>query len=277
MSKVFKLSAAPAILAAASLTATPVLAADLPAPVAVSTVDMEQSWAPGDDVAHNHRYYRYRRNRVDGGDILAGVLILGGIAAIASAAKKSSDDRYRDRDYRNRDYRSRYPDQRRGDWGYQNDDARGIDRAIDTCVDEVERNARIQSVDTVNRNARGWEVTGTIYNGDGWTCSIGQDGRIDAIDYGRGREDRNYQGSYSDDQGDQDDQGERGYDNRDDEDRDYQASDDKQYGDDYYAAVRARTDSAPEAASSYPGGPVDGDMDGGADIEFGTGYKGKGA
>lgn len=267
MSKVFKLSAAPAILAAASLTATPVLAADLPAPVVVSTVDVDPTWEPGDDVAHNHRYYRYRRNRVDGGDILAGVLILGGIAAIASAAKKS-DSRYRDRDYRDRDYRSRYPDQRRGDWGYQNNDARGIDRAIDTCVDEVERNARIQTVDTVNRNARGWEVTGTIYNGDGWTCSIGQDGRIDAIDYGRGRDDRNYQGSYSDDRDDQ------AYEDRDD-DRDYQASEDKQYGDDYYAAARARTDAAPDMTPAYPGGPVD---DGGeADIEFGTGYKGKGA
>ncbi|MEZ5682082.1 MAG: hypothetical protein R3E14_12405 [Erythrobacter sp.] len=265
MTKVFKLSAIPAILAATSLTATPVLAADLPAPAAVSAVDVVSAWAPGDDVANNHRWHRYRRHRVDGGDILAGVLILGGIAAIASAAKNSQDRRYRDRDYRRP-----YPEQPRGDWGYQNNDARGIDRAIDTCVNEVERNARIETVDTVNRNARGWEVTGTIYNGDGWTCSIGQDGRIDAIDYGRGSDDRRYQGSYSDDRNDQ------GYEDRDDGDRDYSASNDKQYGDDYYAAARARSDAAPVAQSSYPGGPVDGDaVD--ADIEFGTGYKGKGA
>lgn len=265
MIRVFKLSAAPAILAAFSLTATPVLAADMPVPVAVSAADVAPAWAPGDDTAHNHRWYRYRRNRIDGGDILAGVLILGGIAAIANAAKKSDDRRYRDRDYRRP-----YPDQRRGDWGYQDNDTRGIDRAIDTCVDEVERNARIETVDTVNRNARGWEVTGTIYNGDGWTCSIGQDGRIDAIDYGRGREDRNYQGSYSEDRDDP------VYEGRDDDDRDYSAENDQQYGDDYYAAARARTDAAPNAQSSYPGGPVDGE-EADADIEFGTGYKGKGA
>ena len=264
MSKVFKLSAAPAILAVASLTATPVLAADLPAPVLVSTVDVAPAWAPGDDVAQNHRWYRYRRNRIDGGDILAGVLILGGIAAIASAAKKSDDRRYRDRDYR-----APYPEQRRGSWD-RNTDTRGIDRAINTCVDEVERNVRIETVDTVNRNARGWEVTGSLYNGDGFTCSIGQDGRIEAIDYGRGREDRNYQGSYSDDEAD------RSYEGRDEDDRGYEASNDQQHGDDYYAAARARNDASTGAQPSYPGGPV-GDDDGEADIEFGTGYAGKGA
>ncbi|WP_369027259.1 hypothetical protein [Qipengyuania sp. RANM35] len=264
MTKVFKLSAAPAILAALSLTATPVLAADLPAPVPAVSVDAPMAWAPGEDVVHNH-WYRYRRNRVDGGDILAGVLILGGIAAIASAAKNSQDRRYRDRDYPRP-----YPDQRRGDWNSGYDDTRGIDRAINTCVDEVERNARIETVDTVNRNARGWEVTGTLYNRDGWTCSIGQDGRIEAIDYGRGREDRNYQGSNDDDRGDQ------SWEERDEEDRGDQASDDSQYGDDYYAAARARTDAQGGTDATYPGGPSAGaPVD--ADIEFGTGYQGKGA
>lgn len=273
MTKVFKLSAAPAILAALSLAATPVLAADMPAPQAVAAVDVASTWSSADDVANNHRWYPYRRNRVDGGDILAGVLILGGIAAIASAAKNSQDRRYRDRDY------SRpYPDQRRGDWNSRYDDTRGIDRAINTCVDEVERNARSETVDTVNRNARGWEVTGTLYNRDGWTCSIGQDGRIEAIDYGRGREDRNYQGSYD---GDRDEQA---WEERADEDRavevgDDQASIQSQYGDDYYAAARARSDaqggvgaaSAGSAPNSDASGPVD------TDIEFGTGYEGKGA
>lgn len=263
MTRVFKLSAAPAILAAVSLSATPVLAAELPAPVAVSSIDVAPAWAPGDDTAQNHRWYRYRRNRIDGGDILAGVLILGGIAAIASAAKKSDDRRYRDRDYR-----QPYPEQRRGDWNSGYDDTRGIDRAIDTCVDEVERNVRIETVDTVNRNANGWEVTGTLYNRDGWTCSIGQDGRIEAIDYGRGREDRNYQGSAGDDVTVPSYEGDAA------EVADDQASAGTQYDDDYYAAARARQDAAPGTGATYPGAPEAGEgVD--SDIEFGTGYKGK--
>lgn len=265
MSKVFKLSAAPAILAAVSMAAAPALAADLPeAPVSAS-VEAAPAWSPGDDNAQNHRWYRYRRNRIDGGDVLAGVLILGGIAAIASAAKKSDDRRYRDRDY------SRpYPDRRGDDWNSQYDDTRGIDRAVNTCVDEVERNARIETVDTVNRSARGWEVTGTLYNREGWTCSIGQDGRIEAIDYGRGREDRRYQGGL-----DEDRSGEA-MDVPSAEARDDQAASDGQYGDDYYAAARARSEAGSNAGANYPGGP-ESPEESASDIEFGTGYKGKGA
>lgn len=266
MSKVFKLSAAPAILAVVSLSTTPVFAADLPAPPNVASVEVVPAWAPGADTVQNHRWYRYRRNRIDGGDILAGVLILGGIAAIANASKRSDDRRYRDRDYR-----QPYPDQRSGSWDSQYDDTRGIDRAINTCVDEVERNARIETVDTVNRIARGWEVTGTLYNRDGWTCSIGQDGRIEAIDYGRGREDRNDQGGVDEDRDDQ------AYESVPGVDSDDQARSDGQYGDDYYAAARARNDAQGDGYAGYPGGPSAKDkaaVD--ADIEFGTGYKGKG-
>ena len=40
------------------------------------------------------------------------------------------------RRYRDHDYPRPYPDQRRGDWNSGYDDTRGIDRAINTCVDE---------------------------------------------------------------------------------------------------------------------------------------------
>ena len=54
------------------------------------------------------RHWRHH-DRVDGGDVLAGVLILGGIAAVAAAASSSNRSREA-RDYRYPD--SRYPESR---------------------------------------------------------------------------------------------------------------------------------------------------------------------
>ena len=170
-----------ASIAALSL-AMPAGAADLPAPVVAKDIDVAAPWSSeAETTAYRGRYYdpyryRHRRNRVDAGDVIAGVLILGGIAAVANAVKNSNrDDRYRNRDYRD----DRYPDE-----PYRNSDATGIDRAASMCVSAIERDARVESVDNVARTAAGWTVTGLLFDGQGFTCSIGQDGRIDAIDYG---------------------------------------------------------------------------------------------
>ncbi|UYH56149.1 hypothetical protein N6L26_06235 [Qipengyuania sp. SS22] len=241
MPSIKSLSAAPALLAALSLTAMPVQAAELPAPAAPAAAHAAPAWMPGDDDAAGHRRYRHRRDRgVDAGDVLAGILIIGGIAAIANAAKGSTE-RYPRRD-------TRYPEPRRGGVSY--DDGRGIDRAVDMCVDEIERNARVDTVDAVNRDARGWTVSGALYDGQGFNCSIGADGRIEAIDYDRG--DARYDRSY--------------------DDAARFEGEDRQYDDAYYAAMRARSDSAQPA---YPGGPLPGDEDAvDADLEYGTGYQG---
>ncbi|PNQ76999.1 hypothetical protein BA950_05920 [Erythrobacter sp. SAORIC-644] len=247
MPSIKSISVAPALLAVVSMTAMPAQAAELPqvGPVHVAQA-ISPAWAPGDDTADQYRRYRHRRHRgVDAGDVIAGVLILGGIAAVASAASSS------------RDRNPRYPDPQRGD--YHNDDTRGLDRAVSICVDEIERNARIQTVDAVNRNARGWSVTGSMYDGQSFSCVIGGNGRIDAIDYGRGGD--TYGNGYSD--------GGYGYEAN-------NGIDDRQYSDDYYAAARARTESAVPA---YPGGPLPGEEDqsyGAADIEYGDGYQGAG-
>lgn len=260
MTSIRKLSAAPAMIAALSLTATPVFAADLPAAPVRAAVAAAPAWSPGDDTAYNHRYYRYRYRRgPSAGDVLAGVLIIGGIAAIANAASRANDRRYRDTDYR-------YPEPRRGDTRDRYQDARGIDRAVTVCASEIERNVRIQSVDTVNRSARGWEVTGSLYNGDGFTCSIGEDGRIDAIDYGRGSQP--YRGGYDDSESDRD----NGYDDdRDSDDAGYDAAEDRQYDDNYYTQARARIDAQPD----YPEQQVANNA-AEPEIEYGTGYKGAG-
>lgn len=147
------------------------------------------------------RHYRHN-DRIDGGDVLAGVLILGGIAAVASAASKSnrdrsnSDDRYRqtrypDRgyptepDYRDsRDYRgddSRYGSSRSSESSNRSDwrGAGNIDGAVNACVSELERgNQRVGSVEGVNREADAWRVDGRLEDGRSFSCTAGSDGRI---------------------------------------------------------------------------------------------------
>jgi hypothetical protein len=128
------------------------------------------------------------RDRVSTGDVLAGILIIGGIAAVASAASNANKNKRRDQDYR-------YPDndsqrRERSSGGYADDDrsdrsdSRGgsdvaIDSAIDRCIDEVSRGStKIDEVDSVNRDGDGWRVQGRTSGGGQFTCSIDGDGRI---------------------------------------------------------------------------------------------------
>lgn len=129
---------------------------------------------------------RHYRDRVDIGDVLTGVLIIGGIAAIANAAKNRENTRGYPLPRSDDGYRYRTPG------GYERSDGRGMDRAVDMCVDEVERRSgRVASVDGANRNADGWQVSGELERGAGYSCRIGNDGRISDVqvtgeDYGYG-------------------------------------------------------------------------------------------
>lgn len=226
-----KFSSVLALGAAMSMAAPPVAAVEMQAPAAPAPVSGHVGWDADADTAENHRYRRYRHNRgIDAGDVIAGVLILGGIAAVANAANKSRDDRryprsdprYRTdypRDYRSQRYDNRYD---RGD---------GIDRAVDMCMREIERDRRVESVDSVDRTGQGWRVTGRIYNGDGFACMIGNDGRIGDVTYGG---------------------------------RTAARVEDRQWDDERYAQARRRADANGYPATTqpaYPGGPVDGDYE----------------
>lgn len=242
MAQTRKYAAAAGFVAALSMAATPALAAEIAPSAARSHIAPAAAYDADAAKAENHRYYRYRpyrhRHGVSAGDVLAGVLIIGGIAAIASAANKDRDERYRDRDYRDRPYDYR---ERRGDSRY--DGSRGIDRAVSMCVDRIERDVRVDSVDGVDRTGQGWRVTGMLYNGDGFTCRIGEDGRIDDVDFGGGFAMR---------------------------DAPRMPVEDNQHSDDRYAAAWRDLDNqqpqpmVQEAAGpqpAYPGGPIDGDLE----------------
>lgn len=137
------------------------------------------------------RGWRGRRG-VRGGDILAGVLVLGGIAAIASAANKNrrrdrevvvvERDRVRDRDY---NYRPENQTQNRRTTYRSTSGGSGIDNAVSMCLNEVEQNIRVDAVDGASRVGSGWIVTGSLFDGSGFSCQIDNSGQISNVDYGR--------------------------------------------------------------------------------------------
>lgn len=178
-----------ALAAAFSMVATPVAAAQLPGPArAQSPVPAASDWSVEDETAQRHRGYRgggyggggyggswgrhHHGNGIDTGDVLAGVLILGGIAAIASAASQNNRDQ---REPRDEPYR-------------QNDnsgprfESQGLDRAADMCLREVERDNRVARVEGVERTGDGWRVEGTLDGGRNFSCTIDNNGRIGTVD-----------------------------------------------------------------------------------------------
>ena len=140
--------------AALSLSASPALA---------------QGWGGG-GWGHHHR------DRVDAGDVIAGILIIGGIAAIASAASSKKRDR---RD----DNRPDYPGDRTSGYGNDNDQQWqqnvGVDSAVNRCTSEVSRGSnRGPSVESINRDGDGWRVQGRTGEGAEFSCSVDGNGRV---------------------------------------------------------------------------------------------------
>jgi len=132
---------------------------------------------------------RRDRDGVSAGDVIAGALIIGGIAAVASAA--SNNNRY-DRDYRYD--RAGYDDDR--GYGYRNDYAwRGSPRrAVEQCVYAAERNAArysygradVTDVRDIRETRFGYEIRGRIAvntNGRDWRRGDGNYGRGWGGDY----------------------------------------------------------------------------------------------
>lgn len=146
-----------------------------------------------------HGGWGYRHHdRISTGDVLGGLLIIGTIAAIASAASK--DKRERAPDYR---YEPPYRDDERQEvprYGpdAQNDIAPGAygrgeaeGRAADACSWAVEGemgdDARVDSITGTEPNNGGWYVTGTASRLGGEVRSFGcsyQNGRVVDVNFG---------------------------------------------------------------------------------------------
>ncbi len=248
MTKPSFLGTSSAFAAALAMAASPATAAEFTAPDVVRTAVAPSGPAAWESEAvsveryrhyRGHRGYRGRyRNRIDGGDILAGVLVLGGIAAIASAASRNNERRYDDRRY----------DRRASSRGS------GIDSAVDQCVGAVERRSRVNEISDAARDASGWRVAGSIADGNSFDCRIDNSGRISNISYGRA------QVRYDD-----------GYSDNGNSSATYE---DNQYDAQTYADARRRQDQSyqpgyvsPEYREpAYPGGPGQG---GYADEDYG--------
>ena len=263
-------AAVPALAATLSIAVTPAFAAELPG---VSTAKVhagtEAHAGPieGQTAEHGRRYdrhhrYRYHRRGPGLGDVLTGVLIVGAMAKIARHATSDDRRRYPDRDRE---------DRRDARW----DDESGLDRAVEICVDAVERRERVQSVERADRTAQGWTVEGRVARGASFRCEIENDGRGVEVDIRSG--DAGYRG---DDDGRYEDVR---YNERSAEDWRERDEDDGQWEDERYASEWSRVDTAPsappssQAAPAYPGGPLGDEAEIDGDLEIGTGYKGRNA
>lgn len=123
---------------------------------------------------------RYRDNDgISAGEVIAGALVIGGLAAILS----SGDDDYRGRDRDDRYDRGRY------NGGYDYNYSRGGSRAaVNQCVNAVERwgsrysRSDVTRIFDIDRTRYGYRVSGNVVVKDGWR--------------GRGRYDRGYDRGY---------------------------------------------------------------------------------
>lgn len=159
-----------------------------PAPIEIGQFgwSAEAEKAEGWRGYRGNRGHRRHRNRIDGGDILAGILVIGGIAAIASAASKNERDRrYEDRDYR---YDERRNNDRRSD-NRINQGNESMELAINVCSNAAERqagsDARVSRIQSVSRDGAGWRVEGLLTNSAelGFLCGSA-DGRVDFVQLG---------------------------------------------------------------------------------------------
>lgn len=153
----------------------------------------------------------YERDSISAGDVIAGALIIGGLAAVLSSDDNRDDRRYGgdyrrgdDRDYGNRGY---------GNRGYGYNDQYNGRAAVNQCVQAAETwgnrysRVKVTEIRDIDRTRYGYKITGNLvvkesWRGRGYGNGRGQDGG-----YGRGGYDR-----YDDNRGYGNDRGRGGYD-----------------------------------------------------------------
>lgn len=123
---------------------------------------------------------------ISAGEVIAGAVVLGGIAAVASAASRGSRDGYGDRDY-NYDRSGYAVDYRRG-YGNPREAVERCVRAAERDAYRFGRNADVTDIRSVRETRYGYEVRGRIA-----VNTMGRDWRRGDSNYGRGW-DNDYRG-----------------------------------------------------------------------------------
>jgi hypothetical protein len=174
--KIFRSRAAASLaaLAIVTMSATPVLARG------------HDDWG---------RYRHHRGGGVDGGSLLAGLLVGGAAVAIATSASKNASDSRADEPAP-----YRYPGgPETGEAGY-GDEPTGADEgsrdypqgsgvgqgsfdgAVDACSAELDRgDKRIDSVENVRRMGDRYSVEGRLQGGAPFACSVDETGHIRSV------------------------------------------------------------------------------------------------
>ena len=155
----------------------------------------------------NDRYDR-DRDGISAGEIIAGAVVLGGLAAILSS---NDNDRYDDRDYRYGDYgyndnrnNGRYNDRYNDRYnnGYNYNRYGNSRQAVNQCVSAVQQRAgyrnggaRVDQITRIDRNSKGYKIEGRISVNDRYNDRY--DNRYDRGRYGYNNNYNRDTGSFS--------------------------------------------------------------------------------
>lgn len=158
---------------------------NIPAPKAAISAALIASMAiSAAPAAAQSRDYNRDRDGISAGEVIAGVVVLGGLAAILSSGN-DRDDRYRDDRY----YRdNRYNNDARYGYGYDYRRYGGSRAAVNQCARAVERDSRrygrtqVTQITSIDRKRDGYRLKGEV------VADLGRDrGSYGRDPYNRGR------------------------------------------------------------------------------------------
>ncbi|WP_283418550.1 hypothetical protein [Sphingopyxis sp. Geo48] len=135
---------------------------------------------------------RHDRDGISAGEVIAGAVVLGGLAAILSSSNNDRDrydryDRYDDRygRYDGRYDRGRYDNDPRYGYGYDYNRYGNSRGAVSQCVNAVERGTSrygrtdVTQVTSIDRKRDGYRVKGRVVVRDGYGGRWGRGGSYD--------------------------------------------------------------------------------------------------